>query len=69
MTWSSVSRSGTASFATCAVARADRFGLRAPGGDAGGVLRMSRKPRLDGLDAVRRQFAVDIGVQFVFGHG
>ena len=52
-----------------AVARADRLGLRAPFGDARGVVGMGGKPGLDGLPAVGRKHAVDIGVQFVGGHG
>ena len=52
-----------------AVARADGFGLRPPGGDLRGLLGMRGEPGGDGLLAVGRQFAVDIGVQFVLGHG
>ena len=52
-----------------AVARADGFGLRAPCGDAGGVVGMVGQPRLDGFAAIRRQLAVDIDVQLVFRHG
>ena len=52
-----------------AVARADRLGLRPPGGDQRGLLRMRAQPGGDGVLAVGRQFAVDISVQFFLGHG
>ena len=68
-TWSSLSRSGTGFFGNGAVARADALGLRPPGRDQCGLFRMSGKPGGDGLHAVGRQFAVDIGVQFILGHG
>ena len=51
-----------------AVTRADRLGLGAPGGHPGCIVRMVRKPRFDGLAAVRRQLAVDVDVQLVFRH-
>ncbi len=52
-----------------AVAGADGLGLRPPGGDQRGLFGMRGKPGGDGLLAVGRQFAVDISVQFVLGHG
>ena len=52
-----------------AVACADALGLRPPGRDQRGLFGMSGKPGGDGLLAVGRQFAVDIGVQFILGHG
>jgi hypothetical protein len=33
------------------------------------MLRMGGKPRLDGVSAIRRELAVDIGVKLVLGHG
>jgi hypothetical protein len=51
-----------------AVAGPDRLGLGAPSGNAGGVFGVAGEPRLDGLPAIRRQFAVDIDVQLVFRH-
>jgi hypothetical protein len=33
------------------------------------MLRMGAKPRLDGVPAVSRNLAVDIGVKLVLGHG
>ena len=51
-----------------AIARADEFGLRAPRGDARGVIGMRGEPCFDGVAPLGRQFAVDIGVEFVFGH-
>ena len=52
-----------------AITGTNGFRLRPPCCDAGGVLRVGGQPRLDGLAAVRRQLAVDIDVQLVFGHG
>ena len=49
-----------------AVACPEQLGLLAPGGDAGRVIGMRREPGLDRAATVGRQFAVDIGVQFVF---
>jgi hypothetical protein len=51
-----------------AIARADEFGLTAPGGDARGVLGMGREPRLDHAAPRRRQLAVHIGVELVLAH-
>ena len=51
-----------------AIARADRVGLRAPRGDARRILGVAAKPLLDRAAAVRREFAVDIGVQLFLGH-
>jgi hypothetical protein len=48
-----------------AVARADRIGLRAPGGDHGRVLGMRREPGVHRTLPVGRQFTVDEGVQLV----
>jgi len=56
-------------FQNCAITGADALGLRPPGGDRYGLLRMSSKPGGDGLHAVGRQFAIDIGVQFILSHG
>ena len=56
-------------FGDGAVARADALGLRPPGRDQRGLFGMIGKPRGDDFPAVGRQFAVDIGVQFILGHG
>src|SRR4029078_733043 len=52
-----------------AVTCANSFGLRPPGGDRYCQFRMSGKPDGDGLYAVGPQFAVDVSVQFIVGHG
>ena len=52
-----------------AIARADGIGLRTPGCDQQGLLRIGGQPGGDGLLPVGRQFAVDIGVQLVLGYG
>ena len=49
-----------------AITRTDELGLLAPSGDPGGIVGMRRKPRFDGHAAVGGQFAVDIGVEFIF---
>ena len=51
------------------VARADALGLRPPGRNQGGLFGMVGKPRGDDVNAVGRQFAVDVCVQFILGHG
>ena len=51
------------------VACTNGVGLRPPVGDARRMLRMGAKPRLDGVPAVGRNLAVDIGVKLVLGHG
>ena len=50
------------------VARADRIGLRAPGGDARGILGVRVEPLHDRRAAVGGKLAVHIGVEFFLGH-
>ncbi len=69
MICSSLKRAGTGSSATRAIARADGFGLRPPGGDRRGLFGMRGEPIGNGLAAVGGQFAVHIGVQLVLGYG
>jgi hypothetical protein len=45
----------------------DMFHLAAPGGDTLGIVGMSGKPPFHGVAPIGRQFAVDIGVEFVLG--
>ena len=56
-------------FTDGAVPCADAFGLRPPCCDQRGLFRMIGKPVGYGLFPVGRQFAVDISVQFILGHG
>ena len=52
-----------------AVTRADTFCLRSPRGDQCGLFGMIGKPASYGPFALGRQFAIDISVQFILGHG
>jgi hypothetical protein len=56
-------------FGDCTVTVADDFGECAPFGDPRRVVGMGDKPRFHGAFAVGRKHAVDIGMQFVGGHG
>ena len=51
------------------VARADRLGLRAPGGDLLGIVGMRGEPGGDGLLPVGGKLTVHISVEFVVGDG
>jgi len=51
------------------VACPNALGLCPPGCDQSGLLRMGGKPGGDCLHAIARQFAVDVCVQFILGHG
>jgi hypothetical protein len=49
-----------------AVARLNKLGLLAPGGDLGRVFRMRGQPAFDRAAPLGRKLAVDISVEFVF---
>jgi hypothetical protein len=57
-------------FVDCrAIAGADRFALRAPGGDLSRGVRIACEPGRDRFLPIGRQFAVHIGMQLIFSDG